>query len=193
MVAIGEVRTVEVKWGDISKWAFAVRHHLTARQQRSLELIMQDLSSLEISYNLFAETRAFPSAMRESFHHAKCYVAAIKRFQRLIATLARDGWPKPVATTLKQLVKRDEPKLDTYTAARNAIEHVDETGRAALWWMTLLGDDLVVSKEASGNEIRVRVVGGDAVTTAATFLADFLKALAEHFGPTGAYDWHCRA
>ena len=182
MVKIGEVRQVEVPWKDFADLDFAVRHHLTVEQQRSLQLIHQDLSSIDISYNLFAEARAYPDMLRAAFHHAKCYVAAIKRFHRLVCSLGRDGWPTPIASKLKLLLKRDGPSLEAYTAARNAIEHVDEQGRAALWWMALIEEDLAVSKERNGKEIKVRVVGGDALRTAVRFFGDFLRTLVDHWG-----------
>lgn len=181
MVAIGEVNVVKVEWRQLSELNADVMHHLTPAQQRSLQLLYQDLSSIEISYNLFAESRALPATVNASFHHAKCYVTAVKRFHRLMATLTRDGWPRPIATKLRQLVRRDGVLLDALTPARNAIEHVDERGRAAIWWMAMLGDDLAVSKEQDGTEIRVRIVGGDALQVAARFVGQFLVAIAMHY------------
>jgi hypothetical protein len=137
---------------------------------------------MDIAYNLFAETRAHPDTMRESFHHAKSYVCTIRRFHRLMTSLPRDRWPKPVAAALRQLIKRDGPKLAVYTDARNAIEHVDTHGRTAHWGMALLEDDFVISKQANGSEIKVRVVGGDALKVAANFYGQFQSALTEHFG-----------
>lgn len=182
MVAIGDVRRIEVQWTRMSQMQLPLRHRLTDAQLRILQLLNQDLSSIEISYNLFAETRAFPDTVRASFHHAKCYIGALKRFHRLMTSLGRDGWPRPVAQVIKQLVKRDESLLDAYTEARNAIEHVDNHGRSAVWWMALLGEDLEVSKEKSGNTIKVRVFGGDALLVAERFLHDFLSSLVSHFG-----------
>lgn len=180
MVALGEVRVVKVEWQQLSELSAAVSHHLTPAQRRSLQLLYQDLSSIEISYNLFAQARALPVTMRESFHHAKCYVSAVKRFHRLMTTLVRDRWPQPVTVALRQLVRRDGPQLDAYTLARNAIEHVDDHGRAAVWWMSMLEEDLAVSKEQNGSEIRVRVVGGEALQVATRFLGQFLVALVKH-------------
>lgn len=181
MVALGEVRVVEVEWHQLSELSAAVSHHLTPAQRRSLELLHQDLSSIEISYNLFAQARSLPITMRESFHHAKCYVSAVKRFHRLMTTLGRDGWPQPVAVALRPLIRRDGPQLDVYTPARNAIEHVDEHGRAAVWWMSMLEEDFAVSKEQDGSEIRVRLVGGEALQVATRFLGQFLVALVKHW------------
>lgn len=187
VVRLGEATLIEVNWKALSDMQSGVFHHLNDGQRRILTLLAQDLTSVEISYNLFARTRALPATVRDAFHHAKCYVGAIRRYLRLMESMPRYGWPGPVATRLKQLVKVHAPKLDRYTDARDAIEHVDQHGKTAVWWMAaLVEDELLVKKDASGAEIRIPVVGGDALSTCVAFNGEALRAIVDHFGTEAA-------
>ena len=183
MVKLGEMTLIRIDWNAIGSMQSGVFHHLNDGQRRILTLLVQELTSVDFSYNLFAQTRALPDTMRESFHHAKCYIGAVRRYHRLMQSTAGYGWPGPVAAKLKPLIKIHGPKLECYIDARDAIEHVDEHGKTAVWWMAAMDETgLKVKKDVDGVEIRVELVGGAALTTCVDYHFGVLDAVVDHFG-----------
>ncbi len=136
------------------------------QQAVGLLLLDQEVQSLQLSYSAYKTTRARLESERpadvipELLHQAKVFVCAMRRFARLVETLAAGRSPFPGAQPeIKLAWKKKLSFLNTYIDPRNAIEHIDgEVKPKSRWVLTNIENDQFKVTEGSGAEVSDRAL-----------------------------------
>jgi len=134
-----------------------------------LSLLQRDIENAEISFSLFHETLTrgwSPNGkLAATVHlHAATFVCVVRRIARLLDALSgsKSVLNEKAARAIKAELKKSRAFFKAFTAPRNAIEHIDEEGRAAtvFQFFNLDGDKLIVKQgvEVHVNETALRTI-----------------------------------